>query len=73
MAAFDSKTIRMTRRSKEFDAVVDELTNFEIHISEAGRDSYYAAPSKHDDLVVALSLAVAFAYMDGDSSVPIYW
>ena len=73
MAAFDSKTIHITRRSKEIDAIVDELTNFEIHISEAGRDSYNAAPSKHDDLLISLCLACWLADMDGDSSGPIIW
>jgi hypothetical protein len=73
LAAFDSGIIKLTRQSKEIDAVIDELSNFEIKISEEGRDSYNAAPSKHDDLVVALALAVAFASLDGDSSGPMIW
>ena len=73
MAAFDSGTILMTRQSKEINAILDELANFEIHISEAGRDAYNAASSHHDDLVIALSLAVWAADQTGDSSKPIFW
>lgn len=72
MAAFDASVIYMAGRSKEINAVVDELANFEIHISEAGHDSYYAAPSKSDDLVIALALACWSADMDGDSSEVIW-
>jgi hypothetical protein len=73
MAAYDRGIMSMPRDSKEADAILDELANFEIHISEAGHDSYYAAPSKHDDLVVALALAVWACDMDGDSSGPMVW
>jgi hypothetical protein len=73
MAAFDSSTIYMSKQSKEINAILDELANFEIHISEAGRDAYNAAPSKHDDLVIALALAVWAADQMGDSSTPGFW
>jgi hypothetical protein len=73
MAAYDRGIMSMPRDSKEADAILDELANFEIHISEAGHDSYYAAPSKHDDLVIALSLAVWACDADGDSSGPMVW
>jgi hypothetical protein len=73
MAAFDRGVITMSENSKEADAILEELANFEIHISDEGHDSYYAAPAHHDDLVIALALAVWAADVDGDSSGPIIW
>ena len=58
VALFDSKRINLTKRSKEIDDMLDELANFEIHVSEeTGRDSYGAKSGTHDDLLVSLALA----------------
>ena len=73
MAAYDRGIISVPRDSKEAAAIEEELANFEIHISEAGHDTYYAAPSKHDDLVIALALSVWACDTDGDSSGKMIW
>ena len=38
--------------------LLDEMANFRVNISEAGRDSYAAGGAGHDDLVLAVALAV---------------
>lgn len=59
MAAFDSKTISMSRHSKEIDQIVTKLAEFEIHITDSGRDIFYDRDNgHHSDLVIALALAV---------------
>lgn len=43
VAAFDAKAIYLTRDSREIEAIIDELRNYEIHVSEkAGRETYGA-------------------------------
>lgn len=74
MAAFDSGAILMSGQSKEIGQIVDELTSIGLHITDEGRDHYDdRGKGHHSDLVIALSLAVALADMDGDSSGPIMW
>jgi hypothetical protein len=74
MAAFDSGAILMSGQSKEIDQIVDELTSIRLHVTDEGRDHYGdRGKGHHSDLVMALSLAVALADMDGDSSGPIMW
>jgi phage FluMu gp28-like protein len=74
MAAFDSKSIYMTNRSKEIDQIVTELAEFEIHISDSGRDTFDdRGKGHHSDLVVALALAVWAADYDGYSGGPLVW
>jgi hypothetical protein len=73
VAAFDAKVIYLTKRSREIDSVIDELRNYEIKVSEEGRESYNAAPMKHDDLVCALGLAVWGAESDNYSGGPMIW
>mgnify|MGYP005841576983 CR=1 FL=1 len=45
-------------RTPEAQALAEELKNFEIRVSESGRDTYGAFKTgSHDDLVIALGLA----------------
>jgi len=70
VAVFDSDRIELPARSKEFDAMVNELSSFEIRVSEEGRNSFGAFKvGKHDDLVTALGLAV---WLGENSSPPYY-
>jgi hypothetical protein len=42
--------------------MIEELLNYEIHVSEEGRDQYGAFKiGSHDDLVTALGLACWYA------------
>jgi len=46
-------------KTAEAQALAEELKNFEIRVSESGRDTYGAFKTgSHDDMVVALGLAV---------------
>ncbi|MGZ4913883.1 MAG: hypothetical protein ACXV3T_03050 [Halobacteriota archaeon] len=57
-AAFDSNHIFLTKRSKMIDAVINELENFEMRISDDGRDHFGAFKTgAHDDLLCALGIA----------------
>jgi hypothetical protein len=73
LAAFDSKTLFMTGQSKELAQIVTELQEFEIHITESGRDHYEdRGKGHHSDLLIALALACWNAdlnYSDG----PMVW
>ena len=74
MAAFDSKSIYTTRRSKEIDQIVIELAEFEIYVIESGRDIFDdRGKGHHADLVIALALAVWAADYDGYSGGPMVW
>ena len=74
MAAFDSKSIYMTRQSKEIDQIVTELAEFEIHITDSGRDIFDdRGKGHHSDLVIALALAVWAADYDGYTGGPMIW
>ncbi|MFZ0011275.1 MAG: hypothetical protein WAL97_05150 [Halobacteriota archaeon] len=74
VAAFDAKIIYLTRDSREIDAIIDELRNYEIHVSEnAGRETYGAKVGKHDDLITALGLAIWAAEEEGYTGGPMIW
>jgi hypothetical protein len=64
----------MTRRSKEIDQILTELAEFEIHITDSGRDNYDdRGKGHHSDLVIALALAVWATDYDGYSGGPMIW
>lgn len=46
---------------READALKQELQDFQRHVSDAGRASYQARTGRHDDLVLAVALAVWYA------------
>ena len=74
MAAFDSKSVYMTRRSREIDQIVTELAKFGIYITESGRDTFDDwGKGHHSDLVIALALAVWAADYDVYSGGPMVW
>lgn len=74
VAAFDSKSIYMTRRSKAIDQIVSELAEFENHITDLGRDAFDdRGKGHHSDLVIALALAVWAADYDGYTGGPMIW
>lgn len=55
---FQDERVRFGSRDPLAEAMVDELLNFEIKVSEGGQDTYGAFKTgAHDDLVVALGLA----------------
>ena len=58
VALFESHRIYLSKQSKELDAMLDELQNFEVKVSEdTGNESFNARTGKFDDLVTALGLA----------------
>jgi hypothetical protein len=58
VALFESNRIYLSKDSKALGALVDELANFEIKVSEeTGNESYSAKTGRYDDLVTALGLA----------------
>jgi hypothetical protein len=62
VALFDDGRVRFPKSSKEIEAMVEELLNYEIHVSEEGHDQYGAFKiGSHDDLVTALGLACWYA------------
>ncbi len=47
------------------DALLGELAAFQEKITARGHDTYAAASGEHDDLVLAVALAVWFAEVRG--------
>lgn len=45
--------------------LTEELASFEVHISQAGHDTYSARVGEHDDLVLAVALACWFGERTG--------
>jgi hypothetical protein len=62
VALFDDGRVKLPKTSKEIEAMVEELLNYEIHVSEEGHDQYGAFKiGTHDDMVTALGLACWYA------------
>lgn len=62
LALFDDGRVKLPKKSKEIEAMIEELLNYEIHVSEEGHDQYGAFKiGSHDDLVTALGLACWYA------------
>ena len=49
--------LKIARGIRESSALIDELLSFRAGVSSSGRDTFGAAGSAHDDLVIALALA----------------
>lgn len=70
VSVFDADRIELPAGSKEIDAMINELLNFEIRVSDEGKDAFGAFKvGAHDDLVTALGLAVWF----GENAPPPYY
>ncbi len=61
--------LKIGRDVRDREALVDELLSFRASVSAAGRDSYAAEGSGHDDLVIALALA-CWRGLDTESQPP---
>jgi hypothetical protein len=60
----------------EREAIKDELVNFQRHITAAGRSTFEARSSKHDDIVISVALALWWCMerrrlMSSSSVVPV--
>lgn len=50
-------SMRIAKGIKEADALVEELANFQVKISESGHDTYGGRSGVHDDLVLSVAMA----------------
>jgi hypothetical protein len=66
---FGRGILKIAKGLKESDALTRELENYMVKRTDAGRAQFEAAPSSHDDLVAALSLACFIA--DRYESIPL--
>jgi hypothetical protein len=57
-ARFGTGELRFADDLAERDAIKDELVNFQRHITAAGRATFEARASKHDDIVISVALAL---------------
>lgn len=57
-AALQNERLRIAPGLEHASTLVDELKNYRVKISAAGHDSYDAREGAHDDLVLAVALAV---------------
>ena len=58
LIAFEKGFLKFAGNMPELPNLIDELQNFEMRFTVKGNDTYSAKGSNHDDLVLALSLAV---------------
>ena len=54
--ALQTGRLKIAKDLPEVDALIRELQNFEVEISQSGFDSYNARTGAHDDLVLALAM-----------------
>jgi phage FluMu gp28-like protein len=66
LSLFDAGLIHLSKESREIELVVEELRDFKISISDAGRESFAADTrvGAHDDLIIALGLSVTIGEME---------
>jgi ribosomal protein L37AE/L43A len=67
--------LRFAKELRESATLESELKDFRRHVSEAGRYKYAAREGKHDDLVLAVAIALwravkCKARFDGPSKKP---
>lgn len=56
VALIDSGQLHFSTQTRQVDILLDELANYQIHLSEStGHDTYGAKVGKHDDTVMALA------------------
>jgi hypothetical protein len=58
LIAFERGFIEFASDMPELPILIDELQNFEMKFTAKGNDTYSAKGANHDDLVLALSLAI---------------
>jgi hypothetical protein len=58
LIAFERGFLKFAGNMSELPLLIDELQNFEMRFTAKGNDTYSAKGANHDDLVLALSLAV---------------
>jgi hypothetical protein len=68
-AALHCGVLRFAASLLEGEALKNELQDFQRHVNTAGRASYQARVGKHDDLVLAVSLAVWRAAGNGPGAI----
>lgn len=56
--ALQAGRLKIAAELPEVSVLTQELQNFEVSISQSGFDSYEARTGKHDDLVLALAMAL---------------
>jgi len=61
VVAFETSQIKFAKGLEYERLITDELTNFRMKKTKAANDIFEAREGEHDDLVLALSLAVYFA------------
>jgi hypothetical protein len=60
-ARLHSGELRFAADLTEAHALADELKDFRRHLTSAGRATYQARTGKHDDLVLAVAIALWWA------------
>jgi hypothetical protein len=63
--ALQTGRLKIAKDLPEVDALIRELQNFEVEISQSGFDSYNARTGAHDDLVLALAMPLWLASRRG--------
>ena len=58
LIAFERGGLKFAADLPELPALITELQNFEMRFTAKGNDAYSAKGANHDDMVLALSLAV---------------
>lgn len=64
--------LRIAAGIRDAGALADELKDFQRKVSDAGRATYAARTGAHDDLVLAVAIAVWFATSRPRSSVDLF-
>lgn len=68
VVAFEQGDLQFAGDMPELSLLIEELQSFEMKFTAKGNDIYNAKSGKHDDLVLALSLAIWSAKNTDDSS-----
>jgi hypothetical protein len=63
-ARLRASEVRIAAGIRAAGALADELKDFQRKVSDAGRATYAARTGAHDDLVLAVAIAVWFATSD---------
>ncbi len=58
MTAFENERLKIAKGLPLAGAFIGELQAFQVRLTAKGRDTYAARSGEHDDLVLAVALAV---------------